>query len=434
MKVTLLDVLSDRTECQNKDVMGGFGSTARIGNSILSKLIERRKRAWVRLPILSLGYIAAIMAENGHEVSYSNKIVKDSDLVIIHSSIVDYKKEIRYADIIRKTTKAKVGFIGPFATFKPEIFIKHADFVVRNEPEEVIMKIKDGKIPKGIVTSKPIENLDKLPFPKWGIFPYKKYSYRPVIRKRPFIPVLSSRGCTFTCNYCPYRAYYGKWRKRSVGNIIAELKYLMKNFGIKGVMFRDALFTADRKRAAEIADAITENRIRIEWACETHINYLDARLIDRMYRAGLRSINVGIESTDKDMLMKSSRISAKRQCEERIIRYCEKKGIRISAFYIFGYPGDTAESINDTIRYAKRLNTNVAQFFILTPFPGTKFYSEVKDRIISTDFEDFDSFTPVFRHKNLSSKELMKLKEKAFVSYYYRPAYIITFLKRLFWR
>jgi len=434
MKVILLDVLSDKKECQNKDVMGGFGSTARIGDSFLAKFIERRKKKWVKLPLISLGYVAAILEKNGHQVRYSTKIVKDADLVIIHSSIVNYKKEIRYADIIRKTTKAKVGFIGPFSTFKPEIFIKHADFVIKYEPEEVIMKIKDKKIPKGIITSKPINNLDTLPFPKWDTFPYETYSYMPVIKKRPFIPVLSSRGCLYSCSYCPYQAHYGKWRRRSVENVILELKYLKKKFGVKGVMFRDALFTADKQRAADIADAIIKNKIDIEWACETHLHYLDEKLIDKMYESGLRSINLGIESADKDLLKNSTRVSAKRKYEQRIIKYCEKKGVKISAFYLFGYPGDTVESIERTIKYSKKLNTNVAQFFIMTPFPGTKFYEKIKSKITAKDFEEFDSFTPVFKHDNLTKKQLLKLKEKAFLSYYYRPRYVLTFLKRMLWR
>ncbi len=430
MKITLLNVLSKRNECINKDTMGGYGSATKIGNGILAKTIELTKKSGVKLPIFVLGYIASILFNEGHEVEYKiNKIPEDSDLVIIHSSMVEYKTELKFAKEIKEKTKAKIGFIGPFASIKPELFLEHADFVIKNEPEQVFMEIAKGKIPQGLIESQPIQELDLLPYPKWDIFPIKDYSYSPMINKKPFIPILSSRGCIFGCNYCPYKAYYGKPRERTPENIIKEIKYLKEKFKIKGLLFRDPLFTYDKERVKKIAELIIKENIEIEWACETHFDYLDEELIDILYKSGLRSLNVGIESSDPEILKKATRKSATIEKQNKIVKYCHKKGIRIAAFYILGLPDDTEDSILKTIKYAKKLNTIVAQFFISTPFPGTNFYEQIKDKIYDNDFSHYNSYTPVFRHKNLTKEQLLKLKEKAFVSYYYRPKYAFKFLK-----
>ncbi len=430
MKITLLNVLSEREECINKDTMGGYGSATKIGNGFFAKLIESKKKSGVKLPIFVLGYIAAIFSNKGHIVEYKiNEIPRDSDLVIMPSSIVDYKIELEYAKKIKEETNANVGFIGPFASVKPEIYLKYADFIIKNEPEQAIMNIAEGKIPKGIIESQPIKDLDILHYPKWDIFPIEDYGYSPMVNKKPFIPILSSRGCIFGCNYCPYKAYYGKWRQRSPENIIKEIKYLKEKFNIKGLLFRDPLFTYDKNRAKKIAELIIKENLDIEWACETHFDFLDKELIDILYSSGFRSLNVGIESSDQEVLKKATRKSASIEKQNEIIDYCHKKGIRVAAFYILGLPEDTEKSILQTINYAKKLNTIVAQFFISTPFPGTNFYEQVKETIYDNDFSHYNSYTPVFLHKNLTKEQLLNLKEKAFVSYYFRPKYVLRFIK-----
>ncbi|KKS34866.1 MAG: Radical SAM domain protein [Parcubacteria group bacterium GW2011_GWC2_42_12] len=427
MKVVLLEVCSTRSEYINKDVMGEYGMVAQIGDSIFAKILEAAKKRSVNIPVFALGYLAAILKKNGHQVEYKfNAIPLGADLVIIPSSIVDYKYEVAFARKIKKANAgAKVGFFGPFASVRSDLYLAAADFVIVDEPEQVVDKISDHWIPQGKVMGEKVADLDTLPFPAWDIFPLKKYSYRPLLKSRLFVTVLSSRGCTFSCSYCPYKAYYGHLRQRSAASVIEELKHLKKIYGIKSVQFRDPLFTGKKDRVNAIADGMIADNLNIKWGCETHVNCLDHELIDKLYAAGLRSINLGIESWDIEMLNKSSRLSASKAKEEEIIGYCQKKGIRVAAFYIFGWPEDTVETIKRTVDYAKKLNTIVAQFFILTPFPGTAHYRQMADDIIETDWEKFNSFTPVFKHPNLSGREFQSLKEQAFVSYYFRFSYLI---------
>lgn len=430
MKITLLEVKNNQKQCVNKDFMGGYGWVFNAGTSFRANLINKVKKWGEKLPVMSLGYLAAILHNNGHRVEYSVNKVPDSDMVIIPSSMVDYRYEIGWADKIRKKG-IKVGFFGPFSSVMPDLFLEHADFVISGEPEEAAMKITDEVLPAGLVKSNPIDDLDTLPFPKWDIFDVSSYSYAPALKERPFLPVLSSRGCSFTCNYCPYLVYY-TYRERSSKNVLEEIDYLVDRFKIKAMLFRDPLFSLNKKRTLEIAEGLLSRRYGIKWACETRLDLLDEDYIDILYKSGLRVVNVGIESSDELVLERASRKAISKVHQERIIKYCEKKGVRVTVFYMLGLPDDTEESILKTIKYAKKLNTHVAQFFVHTPFPGTKYFEGIKEQLEEKDWERFDCYTPVLKHKNITGGRLSELKEKAFVDYYYRPAWAFKFIKRLF--
>lgn len=428
MKICFFDVKSERRACINKDFMGGYGWAFNAGMSLPARMINLVKRAGEKLPIMSFGYMAAVFSDSGWSVEYKEGVMPDADLVIIQSSMVEHRAELEWARRLKNAGK-RVGFIGPFSGAMPDLFLEACDFVIRGEPEEAAYRIARGLLPEGVIDSQRIQDLDSLPFPEWRVFPYKSYSYVPALKEKPFLPVLSSRGCPYTCNYCPYLVTYS-WRQRSSKNVLDEIGFLVGRFGMKGMLFRDPIFTFDRKRTVEIARGIIERQYKIKWACETRLDRLDRELLKLMYEAGLRVINVGVESASEDVIRRSSRKPIEIEHQEDMIRYSSELGIRVTVFYMFGIPDDTRESLINTIRYAKKLNTHVAQFFVFTPFPGTAYYEKVREDITEKDWERFDCYTPVMRHKNLSDSDILKLKERAFVSYYYRPAWAIKFLSR----
>lgn len=427
MKVGLLNI-HYRKKCINKDFMGGYGWAFNAGNSISAQAINFVKRIGEKLPIMSFGYLAAILSGRGSDVEYLENEMPSADIVIMQSSMVEHNSEMEWAGRLKKAGKT-VGFIGPFSSAMPELFLKGCDFVIRGEPEEACYRIRGGLPLKGIIESKAIDDLDTIPFPKWEIFPYRSYSYFPALKERTFLPVLSSRGCPYTCNYCQYIFNY-KWRQRSAENVLDEIGYLIDRFGMRSMLFRDPIFTLDQERARGIAEGILKRGFDIKWACETRLDRVDKELLTLMRSAGLRVMNVGVESYSEDVIRKASRKPIDMKYQEEMINYCDELGIRITAFYMFGMPDDTRESLSETIRYAKRLNTHVAQFFIFTPFPGTEYYDSVKGSIKEKDWERFDCYTPVFKHKNLSGEEILRLKENAFVSYYYRPSWAARFVMR----
>lgn len=429
MKIALLEIASKRKECINKDFMGGYGWAFNAGSSLPAKIVNFVKKRGEKLPLLSLGYLAAIFSNHHHKVTFTINTIPDADIVIMSSSMVDYDYEIEWAERIKRKG-ITVGFIGPFASYQPELFLNVCDFVIRGEPEQAAMNISKGEELKGIIESNPIDDLDNLPFPKWDIFPINRYSYLPALKEKPFLPILASRGCIYKCNYCPYAVYY-KYRSRSADNVFAEIKYLKNKFSTKGMIFRDPLFGAKKNFVIDLCNLILKENIELKWVCETRLDLLNKEILKLMYKAGLRVINTGIESSDAQILEKATRIPVNTQHQEEIVSYCDRLGIRVTAFYMLGLPDDTSDSINKTIQYAKYLNTHVAQFFIHTPFPGTEYFEKVKNDIVEKDWQKLDCYTPVLKHKNLTKEQLLALKDKAFVSYYYRPRYFMKFIPRL---
>lgn len=427
MKITLLNI---QKSGDNKDYNGGFGTTFQVGKSLLARLLEMKRSSGEYFPIMPYGYLAAIFKNNGHTVNaLTNEIPGDADLVIIQCSLVRHNLELDFMKRIRNETNSKIGLVGPFVSVRPDLFSDYADFIIQGEPEEAALKIRDGHVPSGIVKSNPINDLDSLPFPDWSIFPVETFSYKPTLPKGPFTFIQGSRGCVYTCNYCPYKVF-GVYRERGVQNVVDEIEYLVQKYSIKSLMFRDPCFSFNKKRAAEIANEIIKRKINIEWGCETRLDNLDTELLELLYKSGLRAVKVGIESTNPNILKKQGRKLIEIGHQEKIIKYCDEKGVRVIAFYIIGLEEDTKESVTKTLGYAKRLNTDFANFTICTPIPGTEYYEQIKDRILEEDWEKFDNFHPVFKHKNFTPEELRELQEYAIVSYYIRPGFILKHLIR----
>jgi len=433
MKVVFLEVESKRKIY--REYNGGYGTSFNAGRSFLGKALTFLRTSKEKFPYMPYAYGATIFKQAGHDVSIEiNTIPKDADFVIMHCSMPNHSVE---KDYIRKLKEQGiiVGVIGPFPSTKPELF-NEADFIISGEPETIMMKIsKEKKIPKGLVYSPPLEDLDSLPYPDWSLFPINEYSCHPIINKKPFTFVLSSRGCMYSCNYCPYisESNYGrKFRVRSVKNVIGELKYLKDRFNIKGILFRDPVFSLDKNRVKELCNAIIKENIDIEIGCETRLDRLDKDLIDIMYKAGFRAIEVGIESSSPEVLRKSKRYPIELKHQEDMIAHCDKLGIRVIGFYVIGLEYDTHETIQSTIEYAKKLNTDFANFTICTPIPGTEFYENIKSRIFTDNYDLYDNFNPTFHHYNLSSEDIIKYQEKAFISYYLRLRYIYKYIIKNF--
>jgi len=432
MKIALLHILAKNRATANKDVSGGFGAISEIGTSFLARAIENQKKKGDKLPLLSYPLYAAIFKKNNHEVSYhENTIPIGADLVVIHGSIIDFKNEVEFSKKIKKDPRnknTKICFIGPFVSYHHNFFKKQSDIVIVGEPEEYFLNIKD-KLETGIIKTTPIENLDDLPFADWNLFDVNSFSYGPLITKTPFLTIQSSRGCPHSCHYyCPYTYYQGnRLRKRKIENVISEIKDLKKKHKIRGLQFRDPLFGSDKSDLKELCEAI--KNLSIDWGCETRLDLLDENTLIMMKNAGLTSINVGIESVNESVLRDSKRKPIKIVHQEKIAKICDRLNIKVAAFYIIALPSDTEETIKETIRYAKKINTFVAQFSMNIPYPGTKYFEDIKDQLITDDFEKFTCSRMVTKHKNLTPEQAFKLREYAYVSYYFRPIYMLKYLK-----
>ena len=220
--------------------------------------------------------------------------------------------------------------------------------------------------------------------------------------------------------YCPYPASQGKkWRYRSVESIIDEIMYLKTDYKMNSILFRDAVFSLKKERTIQFGEELLSKNIKIDWACETIFKDLNKDLLILLRKAGLRAINIGIESENEEILKLNKRKAMEINQQEELIKFCNNIGIKINGFFILGLDGDNELTINNTINYAKSLKLYSAQFTISTPLPGTPFYDEKKKDFINSNLEDFDNNTLVFRHDNFTPQQLDVLKSNAFKRFYF---------------
>jgi anaerobic magnesium-protoporphyrin IX monomethyl ester cyclase len=432
MKIHILQVRTRKSGRSNKDTNGGFGTVNDFGRSIPVWILKHIKNLSMNYPEIQPAYIRALLKQQGHIVTYSENILDpNADVFLIQTSIISIAEEIWWAAKIKKEFPGKkVGFYGGMCTANPDLFLEHADFIVKGEIENILPDISFNDI-HGVIEAGFVKDLNNLPFPDWShIHSWPRYTQWFQKRQGRSIPVLSSRGCPMSCrHYCTYPLVQGvKFRPRSPENVIAEIGYLVKTFNMSIAIFRDPIFTLNIERIEYFCDLLIQKHLNFSWMCETHPRFLNRNLIQKMARAGCNAIKIGVESGNDSVLNQSHRATTDFSYQEDVIRYCEENRIHILAFYILGYFTDTPETIRQTIDYAISLNTFGAQFTIATPYPGTPWYIELNNQNersqLDPDFSRYNQYSLVFKHPHVSEKQINALKERAYQKYYYRWGYI----------
>ena len=430
MRVVLADLKSSRGFVSKDTVVGGYGSRLDPFTRVTTVAAYVKKR-FHDVPSVHMAYIAAILARGGHDVLWTRGDLADGDVALVLSSLVDHKAETAWADQMR-ARGVRVGFVGITASKMPQLFQDHCDFIVNGEPEAAVMRLAQGEVPSGIVTSEQIDDLDSLPFPRWDLVTEDrrprfgiKWSSRPV---GGGYPLLASRGCPEFCTYCPHRILAG-YRARSIQNIVDEIERLCDQVSRPYVIFRDPLFTEQRDRVVELCEEIHRRDLTLTFEAETRLDRLDVELLEILYRAGFRAMSFGVESLDPATLKKSGRRPIPQSHQRQIMTRCRELGIVTAAFYVLGFLQDDWNSIAATIDYATDLGSTFAQFKMLTPYPGTPMFKQIEPLLTESDWEKFDGYTPTFRHPNLSERELRFLLGAAYKRFYMRPSYLANFLK-----
>src|ERR1051325_10823687 len=293
MRVVLADLKSDRGFVSKDTVVGGYGSRLDPFSRVTT-VISYVKKQFHDVPSVHMAYVAAILARAGHDVKWTRGgDAPDGDVALVLSSLVDHKNEAAWADRMRERG-VKVGFLGITASKMPQLFADHCDFILNGEPEAAVMRLaQTGDVPRGVVVSEQINDLDALPFPRWDLVTEDrgkkfgiKWSSRPV---GGGYPLLASRGCPEFCTYCPHRILAG-YRARSISNILDEIERLCDQVRRPYVIFRDPLFSEQRDRCLELCDEIQARGLQITFEAETRLDRLDVELLGQLYSAGLRAL------------------------------------------------------------------------------------------------------------------------------------------------
>jgi radical SAM superfamily enzyme YgiQ (UPF0313 family) len=423
MNVVLADLRGREGFVTKDTVVGGYGSRF-IPFTRVTKVICTLKERFHSLPSVQMAYIAALLARWGHTVKFTEGEQVDGELAIVLSSLVDHKQETAWADQAR-ARGMKVGFVGLTASKLPQLFESHADFLINGEPEDAIQRLARGEPLSGIVKSEDIVDLDSLPFPRWDLVTARQHQSRLGFI-RPVgggFPLLASRSCPEFCTYCPHRIL-SAYRNRSVKSIVDEMAHIADQYSRPYIIFRDPLFTHDRNRVLELCDEIRTRGLNLRFECETRLDRLDPDLLNIMHAAGLRAISFGVESVSSDVLRRVGRRPTPEAHQRLIIEHCRSLRIATAAFFVLGFLEDDWSSIGATIEYATDLGPTVAQFKLLTPYPGTPLFKRMEKVIVEKDWEKFDGFTPTYTHPTLSHKEMKFLLGAAYTRFYMRPSYL----------
>ncbi|MCB9118255.1 MAG: radical SAM protein [Caldilineaceae bacterium] len=277
-----------------------------------------------------------------------------------------------------------------------------------------------------------IPDLDDLPIPLHERLPLDKQRM-PMI-KGPFTFIVTSRGCPAGCKYCiKHVSYQNSVRVRSAANIVEELEYLGA-LGITNIHMYADLFTVNRDHVVELCKLIIERGIKIRWTCNSRVDYVDEEMLTLMGQAGCWLISWGIESAN-EMILKRARKGYKKEQAFRALKWAKAAGIKNWGYFIIGLPGETEESIQETIAYAKELPVDIALFHIAAPYPGTPFFYEVVENNWfrpGTKWEEVDmDQSTVLDYGNLTAERLEYWQKRATREWSLRPGPMMTFVKGL---
>jgi anaerobic magnesium-protoporphyrin IX monomethyl ester cyclase len=277
-----------------------------------------------------------------------------------------------------------------------------------------------------------IPNLDDLPLPMHHLLPLDKY--RTAVLEGSYQFIVTSRGCTAGCIYCiKHVSYQAGLRLRSPENVVAEIEMLVK-LGVKNIHMYADLFTANRDQVMGICKLIIDRGIKIGFTANSRVDYVDKEMLQMMAKAGCTVLSWGIESANEDILKKARKGTTAARATQSV-KWAHEAGIRNLGYFIVGLPGETKETIQETIDFSKTLPLDLAIFHIAAPYPGTPFFFMVMENNWfkpGTRWEqvDMDQST-VLQYSNLSAEDLEREARRAMREWMFRPGPIITYLKSL---
>ena len=399
---------------------------------------------------LGLGYISGVLLDASHEVRVLDvnatripenivlkKIEKSNfDIVGIGGLITTYKyvKWLTY-EIKKMKPRTKIILGGGVGASIPELaFDKmNIDFIVIKDGEKTIVELLDkldnpSKV-KGIyyksdgeVHKTPerelIKDLDSIPFPAWDLFPMDVYT-NPTTHSgwRKKINMLYGRGCPFRCTFCWHNFGYNN-RLRSPDNVIEEIKLLKKKYEIKYVSFYDECLTTSKENVLDFCNKLIEGKFDIKWDCASRINLIDGKMLKVMKKAGCHYIGYGVESGSQ-MMLNSMRKGITVEQAKKAILLTKKAGIMPHATFMIGTPGETRETIRETIKFCKEVRLpHRIEIFFTTPFPSTPLYEYAKESGLIKDEEKYierlgDVADFVINLTDMTNKELIDLRNRA---------------------
>ena len=416
---------------------------------------DRSENNYLPFPFF-LAYATSLLLENNIDANLIDSIAEatpeegflkkiahlDFDILVVETSIPSFYHDM---EIIRKISSRNfiVVLCGPHPEiYKPE-FLKNntcIDFVLYREYEFTLLELaraisqrkEDFSSVKGLIWKdhegsiikncppEPFE-LDSLPWPYRGrSLPMERYWDLPGNIPHPSAQMVASRGCPFGCNFClwPQLLFGGKiYRTRDVKDVVDEMEYLIAKLGFKSIYFDDDTFNVGKSRMVALCDEIiSRNLHKFPWAIMAKADLMDEEILNKMKEAGLHAVKYGVENASQELVDKCGK-GLDLEKAIKMIQYTKSLNIHVHLTFSFGLPGETRETIKETIDLALELDPHSVQFSIITPFPGTALYEELdaQGRILTKDFSMYDGhYSCVFQPDNLAPADLEEAKQYAY--------------------
>src|SRR5271155_5100486 len=375
---------------------------------------------------------------------------KNRDLVVMHTSTPSFKSDVKTAEMIKAINPhIKIGFIGAKVAVEPEkslIAGRAVDFVARNEFDFTIKEVADGRDwsaikglsyrnGEGVIVHNEnrevLENMDALP---WVTPVYKRdlkiENYFGGYLKHPYISFYTGRGCKSRCTFCLWPQTVGghRYRVRSVENVVAEVKWAKEAFPQnKEFFFDDDTLTDNLPRVEALAKEL--GKIGVTWSCNAKGN-VPRKTLAVMKDNGLRLLLVGYESGNQQILINIKK-GVRLDFARRFTKDCHELGIVIHGTFILGLPGETRETIEETIRFATDINPHTIQVSLAAPYPGTFLYKQaVENGWLDADHAELvdDSGVQIapLHYPHLSHTEIFDSVETFYRRFYFRAPKIAS--------
>jgi anaerobic magnesium-protoporphyrin IX monomethyl ester cyclase len=376
---------------------------------------RRLDRSRFRFPPLGLAYVAASLREVGHSVqvldctflsrdeAVAQALATRADVVGIYCMATMQEDCVGFARVLRGRARLLVAG-GPLPTCAPEAFLRDVDVVVRGEGEQTMLEViaaheagadlssvpgvvcrRGNDAPSGVATAcsppRPLaHDLDRIPFPARDLLPNEQYiEFGRQSYGHSITTVMSTRGCPFHCEFCSNVVFGASYRERSPQNVVDEIEEVLA-LGYERISFADDVFTLNRRRVLEICAEIGRRELRFSWECLGRVDAFDRETAQAMKAAGCFRVFFGIESGNDDILrLMDKRITTAQAAGA--VRVAHEAGLEVGAFFIVCYPGETDDTVLDTLRFATSLPLDYLGLTMPYPLPGTALFDRVGDRV-----------------------------------------------------
>ena len=421
-------------------------------------------------PALGLLILAAVARDLGYQVAVLDGVAMQLDATAFHSRLAAFAPDLLALSATTFTVTAAAAVAAEAKSRRPDLLAviggPHVsavaeetlsrfaafDLAVVGEGEATLAELlaaltderpltgvaglvlRDGEELRVTAPRPPIADLDTLPLPAWELLDGFPQRYAPApfkVRQLPAASLVSSRGCPNRCLFCDRSVFGDRCRFHSAETVVAMVRHLRERFGVREICFEDDTFVTHRPRLEEVCRRLIELDLGVTWNCLARVNQVTAEHLALMRRAGCWQVSFGIESGSQPVLDLIGKQATLEQIS-KAVAMTRANGLRAKGFFILGHPGETPETLRETIDFALSLPLNDISVSLMTPFPGTELHRRAAEfGTLDPEWERMNLLTPAFIPHGLTAADLLAAQRELLRRFYLRPRTFADYAARL---